>query len=489
MAGIRNSQKLVAGIGEVLYTVPAGKSATLSVQALGASGFILAAQQTAISPNSLLPVFSANTVNISVILTSGTLYTNTGQANAFNTTSGSNTSSGMRLITIGQSGLTETAVNSTIRTEITLDYRLALPNKFLTSDSMLGGIRAIAFNTSTYPVPNLYTRGVFTGLASTTSPAYTVGTGGSASFTYYNIGSATDSAWVVGMQNTGEYTIATSFSATGTSGVNNVLITDPVGNNNNLKTLRDALSYDLGNNTFSTVYSASGNASLFVGGFKTGAAPALFTIRTFYDTYGGAQNWARFILTGPANGTCPLWVRYFGVNYYIGMSDGTLWKIPSATTDIFPAATASSTITVTQVTLPAGISIDRRPVVVSATEMHFGRSAATSFPFVMSTSDVFTEYPDATYPAELSFASAIVPNPRFIFKYGTTVNDYTIATTTNVYKTVANYSALDADSFLFNGFTGSFERTGIVLAAGDILYAAQPSDNNCVVQVYGYEED
>ena len=40
-----------------------------------------------------------------------------------------------------------------------------------------------------------------------------------------------------------------------------------------------------------------------------------------------------------------------------------------------------------------------------------------------------------------------------------------------------------------NGKTGDFERTGLVLASGDNLIAVQPSDSNCIVQVYGYEED
>jgi hypothetical protein len=494
MAGFRNSQKLVAGIGEVLYTVPAGKSATVSVQALGASGFILAAQQSAISVNPLIPIFSTNNANVSVIaqgggLASGTYYTNTGQANAFNTSSGNFTATGMNVITLGANGLTTAPVATAIASEIHLDYRVALTTRFLAYDSYLGGYRGIVFNPSTYPLPALYTRSTFSGSASATPPSYTQGTGCSTTFTYFNMGAAQDASFVFGLDSSGYISVSTSYNSSGSSAITDITTTDAASNTNNLPVLKNANTYTFGNNTFSIVYNASGNLGLFVGGWKTGAAPAIFTIRVSGSAWNAAQNWARFYLTGPANGTCPLWVRYFGVNYYIGMSDGTLWKVPASPTDIFPSGTASSTIAVTQVTLPAGISIDRRPVVVSATAMHFGKSGAINFPFVMSTSDVFTEIPNAIYPAELSFASATIPNPKLILKYGTTVNEYTVVDATNVYKTVANYSALDADSFLFNGFTGSFERTGIVMAAGDILYAAQPADSNCVVQVYGYEED
>lgn len=487
MAGIRNSQKLVAGVGEVLYTVPAGKSATVSVQALGASGFILAAQQTAISVNPLISTIAANTANVSAI-SGSTYWTNTGQANAFNTTYGATTPTGMNVITLDANGFTTTAVNTQIYSEIHVDYRVNLPNVLIAYDSYGGGVRGIQFNLSTYPAPNLYTRSLFTGY-SAAGASYTKGTGCSDTVSYLSIGATTVGSFGYSMDGGGYYTVTWGYTTSGTGSITNVTTTDQSGNTNALPGLYNTPGYTLGNNTFSAAYNVSGNTGLFIGGYKTGAAPAIFTIRSATAAWNQANNWSRYYLTGPANGTCPLWIRLFGSNYYIGMSDGTLWKVPTTPTDVFPSSGQTGTVTCTQVTLPAGISINRRPVVVSATAMHFGSATSPGFPFIMNTSDVFTTYPNATYPAELSFASATIANPKLILKYGTTVNEYTIVDAANVYKTVANYSALDADSYLFSSYTGSFERTGIVLASGDKLIAAQPGDSNCIVQVYGYEED
>lgn len=488
MAGFRNSQKLVAGIGEVLYTVPTGKSATVSVQALNASGFILAAQQSAISVNPLITTLSANTANVSAI-SGSTYWTNTGQANAFNTTYGSNTATGMNVITLDANGFTTTAVNSgQIYNEIHVDYRVSLPSVLVAYDSYGGGVRGIQFNLSTYPAPNLYTRSNFTGFSAAGS-SYTKGTGCSDTITYLAIGAVSVGSFTYSMDSGGYYSVTYSYNTSGSASPTNVTTTDFSGNTNALPGLYNTPGYTFGNNTFSAAYNASGNTGLFLGGYKSGAAPAIFTIRSATSAWNQANYWSRYYLTGPANGTCPLWIRLFGSNYYIGMSDGTLWKVPTTPTDVFPSSGQTGTVTCTQVTLPAGVSINRRPVVVSATAMHFGSTTSPGFPFVMNTSDVFTAYPNATYPAELSFASSTIANPKVILKYGTTVNEYTIVDATNVYKTVANYSALDTDSYLLNGYTGSFERTGIVLASGDKLIAAEPGDNDCVVQIYGYEED
>lgn len=488
MAGFRNSQKLVAGVAEVLYTVPAGKSATVSVQALNANGFILAAQQNAISVNPLISTVGTNTANISAVL--GTTYwTGAGQPNAFNTSNGSNTATGMNIYTLGANGFTVAAVNSAnIYSEIHLDYRVPLRPEILAYDSYFGGVRAIQFDTSTYPLPTLYTRSSFTGATAASATSYTKGTGCSSILNYLGKGAVSHNGFVIGMDN-GYYSVAYGYNGSGSGAVIDVTSSDASGNTNVLDSLRNGAGYTFGNNTFSLCYNASTNIGLFIGGYKSADLPAIFTIRTSTSAFNAANTWCRFYLSGPANGTCPLWLRYFGVNWYVGMSDGTVWKWANATRDPFPGSSTTATITCTQVTLPAGISINRRPVVVSATEMHFGSATSPGFPFVMNTSDVFTAYPNATYPTELSFASATVANPKLILKYGSTVNDYTIVDTSSVYKTVANYSALDADSYLFNGYTGSFERTGIVLASGDKLIAAEPGDNDCVVQVYGYEED
>lgn len=487
---IRTATKLTAGIGATVYTVPAGKSATVSVQVQNPTGFILAAQQTAISANPLVNTFSSNTANVTTVLSSN-YWTSQGQTNAFNTSSGSFSPSSMRIITFSQNGATITNVSTTIHSEITLDYRINLPSTIVATDGVNGSVRGMQFNTATYPLPTLYTYPNFTYSSGWSPTQYAQATGASQGLAYTNVGSVTGSGYSMSFSNGGFYSYASSYNSSGTGTVSNVAGSDPNGNSNELYNYLSGNGYAVGNNTPAIVYGASANNGVFLGCYKTGAAPIIYTLwnTTYGDPFnsGGAHFWRRNTLSGPANGTCPLWMRFFGSNYYVGMSDGTMWKFASSTNPFSTSSNTSQTITCTQVTVAAGVDINRRPTVVSATEMHFGMTSG-KFPMIMNTSEVFSAYPNATYPAELAFASTTVPNPKIISKYGATVNEYVIIDDTSVYKTVANYSTLGAESYLINGRYGDFERTGLVLNSGDKLIAVEPTDSNCIVTVYGYEE-
>lgn len=487
---IRTATKLTAGVGATVYTVPAGKSATVSVQVQNPTGFILAAQQTAISANPLVNTFSSNTANVTTVLSSN-YWTSQGQTNAFNTTNGANTPSSMRVVTFSQNGATITNVSTNIFGEITLDYRINLPSTIVATDGVNGSFRGMQFNTATYPLPTLYTYPQFTYSSGYSPTQYAQATGASSPLGYANIGAVAASGYAVTFSNNGYHSYTSSYNSSGNGTVYNVASVDPNGNTNILYDYLNNNGYLIGNNTPAIVYGASGNIGVFLGCYKTGAAPIIYTVwnTSYLDTFssGGGQWWRRNTLSGPANGTCPLWMRFFGSNYYVGMSDGTMWKFASSTNPFSASANTSQTITCTQVTVAAGVDINRRPTVVSATEMHFGMTSG-KFPMVMNTSEVFSAYPNATYPAELAFASTTVPNPKIISKYGATVNEYVIIDDTSVYRTVANYSTLGAESYLINGRYGDFERTGLVLNSGDKLIAVEPTDSNCIVTVYGYEE-
>lgn len=487
---IRIATKLTAGIGATVYTVPSGKSATVSVQVQNPTGFILAAQQTAISANPLITTVASNTANVTTILSSN-YWTTQGQTNAFNTSSGANSPSSMRIVTFGQNGATITNVSSNIYSDITLDYRINLPSTIIATDSINGSFRGMQFNTGTYPLPTLYTYPQYTYSSGYSTTQYAQATGASGPLAYANVGGVTASGYSMTFTNNGFYSYATGYNTSGSGTTYNVSGSDPLGNSNELYNYLNANNYYIGNNTPAIVYGLSGNNGVFLGCYKTGAAPIIFTVwnPSYADPYGNGNSlyWRRNTLSGPANGTCPLWMRQFGSNYYVGMSDGTMWKWATSTNPFSTGQGGATTITCTQVTLPAGIDINRRPTVVSATEMHFGTTSG-KFPLIMNTSEVFSAYPNATYPAELAFASTTIPNPKVIVKYGVTVNEYTILDDTSVYKTAANYSTLGAESYLINGRTGDFERTGLVLNSGDKLIAVEPTDNNCIVTVYGYEE-
>ena len=480
---IRTATKLTAGVGATVYTVPAGKSATVSVQVQNPNGFILAAQQTAISANPLISTVNANTINASAIPTfSSTTYyvKNSTRTVAFSATNGSLVQNGA-LYTFSTTGsVTATTFNLNIYAPPPLDYRIGASFLWVfANDTNYGGVRVLQM-----------TSNVITNY--TVNPTSTA-TARTASFDYYSVGAVVYSDAAIGFRSDGAYSRSNAFGTPSTSsGMNSGSTTDPVsGGTNNMYSFMQANSYTIGFQAMDAVIRDAGNGiGLFVGLYKTGGAPAIITHSNWSNLVanGVVQDYNPWVLSGPANGTCPMWVRFFNGAYYFGMSDNTLWK---TTTAIYQYAgtgssTSRGTVTCTQITVPADVNITTRPYVASATQMMFGTTG--TFPKVLTTSDTFVDYPNATYPTELSFASATVPNPKIITKNGSTVNDYIIVDTTNVYKTVPNYSTLGAESYLVNGRTGDFERTGLVLNSGDKLIAVEPTDDNCIVTVYGYEE-
>ena len=427
MAGIRNSQKLVAGVGEVIYTVPAGKSATVSVQTIGANGFILAAQQTPISNNPLINTFAANTATVSISDRSNSTYMRyVTRSIAFNTTSGSLQTNAI-VYTLGENGMTATTLNSNIYNHPVLDYRIGmnlLTNGVVGNDVIYGSTRLLQWNTN----QNYKDLVSITRYTSYTNYA---NAGTSDAMGYSGVGAIYYAGWGSSFTYQGQYSRTAFVNASGTGTVVDVTTTDSSsGNSNGLRSYCINNGYSVGFNTPQVMINYQGSVGVMCGLYKTGAAPVIASGRTYTTimSSGNSQYWSFRTLTGPANGTCPLWVRLFNNFYYVGMSDGTMWKWDATTSDQWAGDGTTGSTTVTQVTVPADVNFNVLPIVVSATEMHFA-GTTSKFPKVMSTSDTFSDYSNTTYPSELAFATATVPNPKLVLNMGRLLTPTQLLTT------------------------------------------------------------
>tara|TARA_R110000772_G_scaffold97064_2_gene196172 strand:+ start:505 stop:1908 length:1404 start_codon:yes stop_codon:yes gene_type:complete len=164
----------------------------------------------------------------------------------------------------------------------------------------------------------------------------------------------------------------------------------------------------------------------------------------------------------------------------------------SGTTNGLGASSTCTNITQTEWSSISN-TIWYKPFVVTNDGMFYFRNPSSPYPFTYdATTDTwdFSATPTVqTYPAEISGLEATLGDAYSFYKYSSTLNDYYITAGTSVYSLIPNYNSLDANSSLLTGLQNNSEKGGLALKAGDKIISYDTLTGGTVVQVYGYEED
>lgn len=482
MSAIRISNKLVQYESTLLYTVPAGKFASLSVSFVKPAKTTLFVQTSTLSATAL----SSNTtytpyhpdMGVSTVLGNSVNYKFKATATAWADSSVAGTNIGFRYAIGSQDpSSTFTELKHTIYTTKsipTLDYQAdplktngiyyhdGSTHRFARHTSLISTYGSLPYTSTGYSVAGSYAT---CGGAIYGNSAISVDTSGYSSYWYNNLFT---------------YSAGQSASANYTS--------EPSTNS----------CYDIASGNGRSILPGSmqvkiddGTPYFWCSSWAAGNTPYMARIAVSNIDSGNYSSWAAkaTTFTGSVNGEKLFWCRKSNGYYYVG----------SSTNSIYISASNSFSATYAKIAAPnADVDIATPPIRISFTQLIFRSIAGTghwvmtggavpTWSNVTSLSTIYGYTPNTnTTVANLITASGMTPiYQKYLGSRPLDVRTYDNAG--NYRDVIVSFDIREANSDLVSKLNRNAERTNLVLNAGDKLYAYSEGANT-VVHVYGFED-
>lgn len=478
---IRISNKLVQYESTLLYTVPTGKFASLSVAFLKPARTTLFVQTSTVPANTL----SANTaytayhpdMGISTVLGNNVNYKFKATATSWVDSSVASTNVGFRY-SIG----TQDPSSAFTELKHTLYTTKSIPTLDFQADP--AKINGIFFYDGT---THRFSR--HTTLASTYGSLPYTSTGYSSAGSYNLCGGAIydNSAISVDTNGFSSYWYNNLFTNSANQGPSANYSSEPSTNS----------CYEIAAGNSKSILPGSmqvmiddGTPYFWCSSWHASSTPLMARILVSNVAGGSYTGWAAkpTTFTGAVNGEKFFWCRKSNGYYYVG----------SSTNSIYISASSSYNATYAKITAPnADVDTHTPPIRVSASQLVF-RSIAGSGHWVMTggATPTWTNesslasiygYTPSTNPIVASLVTASGMTPIFRKSTGTRSLDVRLYDTTNYRDVVVGFDSRTDTSDLVSKLSQNAERTNLVLNAGDKLYAYSEG-NNTIVHVYGFED-
>ena len=465
MAIIRESSNLTAGLGETLYTVPAGKQAVVSINVANAADTYIAIQ-------------TSDLANAPVSNSEGSF-----SNNLFN------------LFTNDVAYRTSGSLGYTI-------YRYKAPDNWVADNASYptnnGHYYQIPLNSSfnyDAAVANFTSNDIDwrpNGAFDTTGSTRT----GSNILNLYSAGGASIGNRGLSFQkNNGDYSQYRNLHTS---------VTRVTAASGHYFSLVSSQGWDPRNYCGNNLYNGTSTQYIYMGMQKPGEAPIVVMWDSGDILTSSSNTSSRGVqFTGITDGLYIVWIQESGGYTMIATQtaneSGTsqLWICNDSAWTRGTANGIGSTATCTELTNSTWSSLSNaaryKPFVEGNAKKFYFRNTSTPYPFYYDAdldSWDTTGYPTAlTYPTEIAGLEATLGDAYSFYKFGSSLNDYYIVAGSSRYTLIANYNSLDANSNLLNGLQNDSEKGGLTLKAGDKIIAYDKSSGGTVVQVYGYEED
>lgn len=459
MAGFRKSKALTNGVGAELYSVPEGKTASVSVAVTGAGEVSLAIQKAAITehntvtdkfpsmgaPNIVMPASADGRVD-----KSRPMYSAQGQVDfegSFSSTQGLTwTVSQIKYSEAGAENELFAPDDGRVLIDMPMpDYRMADVTKAVVVTVNGGNAEYRRLGKSLADVRNVHLLQVYRSASNWDR--------GATGFAGHAV-SVNASGHVT--VNGSNYTSATSFQQRGIGVM-----------------LAGSMQF---------FYTDADDGMVFASKWTTTAPPTFFFIR--HDQVGNYSSWNWCQLTQVANGTKVLWMRHTGSLFIIGTSDNRVFSCAGiAGNGGAPSINAADW---KEVSLPAGLDATFPPIITAKDVVNF--RAASGLPFVGNGDLSEIRRAQNGIPAELP-ASVLsqISNPLFAMPTGKGPQDILIINASRAYSVNRNWLQLEPGAPFLRGVKKDFERTGLVLEGGDRLFVLNEGAG-AVAHVYGYED-
>lgn len=481
MAAIRISNKLVQYESTLLYTVPAGKFASLSVAFLKPARTTLFVQTSTVPANTL----SANTaytayhpdMGVSTVLGNNVSY-------KFKATDTSWVDSSVASTNVGFRYSIGTQDPSSAFTELkhTLYTTKSIPTlDFQADPAKINGI--FFYDGAAHRFSRHLT------LASTYGSLPYASTGYSATGTYYQCGGAIYDTSAISVDTNGYssywYNNLFTNSANQSSSANYSSETSTYS------------CYDIAAGSSRNILPGSlqvmiddGTPYFWCSSWNAASTPLMARILVSSVAGGNYNSWAvrPTVFTGAVNGEKFFWCRKSNGYYYVG----------SSTNSIYTSSSNGFNNSYAKITAPdADVDTHTPPIRVSASQLVF-RSIVGSGHWVMTggATPTWTNesslasiygYTPSTDPIVASLVTASGMTPIHKKSIGTRALDVRIYDTANYRDVVVGFDTRTNTSDLVSKLSQNAERTNLVLNAGDKLYAYSEGTNT-VVHVYGFED-
>jgi hypothetical protein len=481
MSAIRISNKLVQYESTLLYTVPAGKFASLSVSFVKPAKTTLFVQTstlpaTALASNIAYTAYHPN-MGVSTALGNNVNYKFKASATAWVDSSVAGTNIGFRY-TIGSqdpsSTFTELKHTSyTTKSIPTLDYQ-ADPLK-------TNGIY--------YHDGSTYRFARHTSLISTYGGLPYTSTGYSGSGSYYTCGGAIygNSAISVDTNGASSYWYNNLFTYSAGQAVSANYTSEPSTNS----------CYDIASGSGKSILPGSmqvkiddGTPYFWCSSWSAGSTPLMARILVSSVDGGSYSSWATrpTTFTGSVSGEKLFWCRKSNGYYYVG----------SSTNSIYISASNSFSATYAKIAAPnADVDTATPPIRISSTQLIFRSIAGTghwvmtggavpTWSNVTSLPTIYAYTPSANTTVE-ALVTASGMTPIYQKSLGVRPLDVRIYDAGNYRDVTVGFDTRETNSDLVSKLNRNAERTNLVLNAGDKLYAYSEGTNT-VVHVYGFED-
>ena len=466
MAIIRESVNLTAGLGETIYTVPAGKQASLSISVANAADTYIAIQTSdlANSPASSLD-FTFNNSDFT----------------SFENDIGYDIQGSSSNLNIYRREASDKWARSDGFSQQTT-HRFSLP--LSTSFNYNVGIAEFS-SSSLYWKPS--------GAFNNANRAFKSG-----ALTDYTAGAAS-----LG-------TLGLSFKYDGTAySMYSNLHTTPVRASSSSGHYGDLRYFGWRPRTTCGTNLSEGNSTPYIYlplyQFASAQSPAVMMWDSGDINMSGTNNLSGAIqFAGITAGTYIQWIQESGTYTMICTTSGQtsgddkLWIVNESAYTERQINGITSTATCTEITNSAWSSTQTdpwkiKPFAISNTGKFSFRNNNSPYPLiydaVAGTWDTTGTPSTVSYPSEIAGLESTIGDAYSIYKFGGTLNDYYIVSGSDVYTLIANYASLSANSSLLNSLQNDSEKGGLTLKAGDKIIAYDASSGGTVVQFYGYEED
>ena len=480
MPSIRRSKNLKQYAANLLYEVPAGKSASVSVAFVNPKKSTLFVQTAAMNGEFALSAPTAEVVLINnqapfatdpgLFATARSVIMHASSSTFFDFSAGSSGDIGYRYgyslpeTPAVRKELTTTVANKSLRSLPTLDY---LADRTLTNGALFnlitGGYR--------------FERGVDQAVAFSGSAFYTYsGSAGS----YVGAGGA-----IYGQYG---FVISPNGSRGGFSNIDYSAVTGQFtseGSPNCPYAMAQSAGRIIHPGSMQVFFNG-GTANVWVSAYSTSGGPAaMFTDATFAQSSAWSHSTAAQSFSGFVNNERLTWCRKDDVSgrYFTGSDLGSIYISPN---DNY------NTINVKIAAPPADVNVAHPPIRFSATQLAFASLAGTGIYHIMKMglTPTWTTAPSLEYAANPLLAATFAASgitPIYSQPAGPRPVDLTVWTPTNKYTTLVPFDTRAADVDLVPSLSANAERTNVVLAAGDKLYAYTEAANT-IIHVYGYEE-
>jgi hypothetical protein len=230
------------------------------------------------------------------------------------------------------------------------------------------------------------------------------------------------------------------------------------------------------------VFFINGSAFFWVSSFSSSSTPLVVATNAVNITTPAWQNFGTTTFTGSVNNERLLWCRFVGSYYFTGGNKGRIYN-----NSAFGGAHSAIS------TPPADVNIEHPPIRIAANKLAFASLAGTGIYHIMTGGATPTwSTASSSFPYEenellaATYAAAGI-TPILSVKTGERSVDLTVFTTTDKYTTSVPFDTRAADVDLVPELSANAERTNLVLAAGDKLYAYTEAADT-IIHVYGYEE-